>query len=407
MNMLSSLIVRLYREEIGTITLLPGDRTIFTFNERYMDQSPLERPILSLSFLSKDQDLITNTRPYQTRLMPFFSNLLPEGLLRTYLAGRGNVKPEREFFLLKLLGFDLPGAITVDSVEDSADYFEKTNRDIMSQKEEGPLRFSLAGVQLKFSAILGKNKGLTISANGREGNWIVKLPSQIYPHVPENEESMLFLAREIGIQVPEFKLVSVKDIEGLPYKESFKSEHPLAVKRFDRDDDGSHVHIEDFAQVYGVYPEDKYKKVSYANIAKMIYTLGGVRDLEEYIKRLVFYILIGNGNMHLKNWSFIYNDKRNPMLSPAHDIVSTICYIPNDKMALNFSQTKEMQEIDLKMFERFAVQAGIPGRFVQRVALEAIEKIKAVWEREKKNLNLSKDTVNLMESYRDQCLLSQ
>jgi serine/threonine-protein kinase HipA len=327
--------------------------------------------------------------------------------LRTYLANRGNVKPEPEFFLLKLLGFDLPGAVTVDSVDDSSDRFEKENNDTAAQQGEGPLRFSLAGVQLKFSAILGKNKGLTIPVNGREGNWIVKLPSQIYPHVPENEESMLFFAREIGIHVPEFKLVSVKDIEGLPYKENFKSEQALAVKRFDRSDDGSHVHIEDFAQVYGVYPEDKYRKVSYANIAKMIYALGGERDLEEYIKRLVFYIVIGNGDMHLKNWSLIYSDRRKPMLSPAYDIVSTICYIPKDKMALNFSQTKEMQEIDPSMFEKFAMQAGVPSRFVQTAALDAIEKIKMVWEREKKHFNLSKEMVRLIETHKDQCLLTQ
>jgi serine/threonine-protein kinase HipA len=135
----SPLIVRLYGEEVGAITLLPGDRTIFTFNERYMYQSPLERSILSLSFLSENQELITNTKPYQTRLMPFFSNLLPEGVLRTYLANRGNVKPEREFFLLKLLGFDLPGAVTVDSVGDSADRFEKENNDTAAQQGEGPL----------------------------------------------------------------------------------------------------------------------------------------------------------------------------------------------------------------------------------------------------------------------------
>jgi serine/threonine-protein kinase HipA len=94
------------------------------------------------------------------------------------------------------------------------------------------------------------------------------------------------LAKEVGITVPEFRLISINEIEGLPQVEHFKSRQALAVKRFDRADDGSHIHIEDFAQVYGVYPEDKYSKVSYANMANMIYTLGGERELEEYIKRL-------------------------------------------------------------------------------------------------------------------------
>lgn len=403
----SILKVKLYGEEIGTLTLLSGDRTIFAFSEEYINLSPSSRPKLSQSFISKTQELITGTRPYQTRLMPFFSNLLPEGVLRIYLAERGGVRPEREFFLLKLLGLDLPGAITVEAIDDKTDELETAVQANTKKTKELPLRFSLAGVQLKFSAIAGKNRGLTIPANGRDGNWIVKLPSQVYPHVPENEEAMLFLAREVGITVPEFKLVSINEIEGLPQVEHFKSEKALAVKRFDRADDGGHIHIEDFAQVYGIYPEDKYRRVSYANMANMIYTLGGEQELEEYIKRLVFYILIGNGDMHVKNWSFIYKDKVTPLLSPAYDIVSTICYIPNDQLALKFSVTKEMQKIDSKMFAEMALKAALPNRMIQKVVLDTIEATLTAWNQQKKHLNLSKDITETIETHMNDCMLVQ
>ena len=55
-------------------------------------------------------ELITDVRPTRTRLPPFFSNLLPEGPLREYLAERAGVNVKREFFLLWALGRDLPGA---------------------------------------------------------------------------------------------------------------------------------------------------------------------------------------------------------------------------------------------------------------------------------------------------------
>src|SRR5436853_3301748 len=81
---------------------------------------------------------------------------------------------------------------------------------------ETALRFSLAGVQLKFSAVMEASGGLTIPAHGVGGSWIVKLPSTQFPAVPENEYVMLELARAVGITVPEIRLVPVSDIRSLP-----------------------------------------------------------------------------------------------------------------------------------------------------------------------------------------------
>jgi len=108
--------VNLYDKPIGTLSLLDGDRSIFAFNESYLaDRS---RPTLSLSFKDSFGDLITETRPTQTSISPFFSNLLPEGHMRDYLAGRAGVKKMREFHLLMALGRDLPGAVTVGPLHD-------------------------------------------------------------------------------------------------------------------------------------------------------------------------------------------------------------------------------------------------------------------------------------------------
>jgi serine/threonine-protein kinase HipA len=64
---------------------------------------------------------------------------------------------------------------------------------------EAVLRFSLAGVQLKFSAVMEASGGLTVPAGGMGGSWIVKLPSARFAAVPENEFAMLELARRAGI----------------------------------------------------------------------------------------------------------------------------------------------------------------------------------------------------------------
>ena len=148
--------VLLYGAQIGTLTRVAGDRTIFAFSEDYIADE--NRPTLGLSFKTALGELITEFRPYQKRLMPYFSNLLPEGHMRTYLAERAGVNPEREFFLLQALGADLPGAISIrqaDGAGGTADLPDDSidNESDRTSSGSQALRFSLAGVQLKFSAI--------------------------------------------------------------------------------------------------------------------------------------------------------------------------------------------------------------------------------------------------------------
>ncbi|MEH2483475.1 HipA-like protein [Nitrobacteraceae bacterium AZCC 2146] len=69
-----------------------------------------DRSLLSLSFKDQFGGLITDFKPVGQVVPPFFSNLLPE-----YLAERAGVKEQREFFLLWMLGRDLPGAIALGS----------------------------------------------------------------------------------------------------------------------------------------------------------------------------------------------------------------------------------------------------------------------------------------------------
>ncbi len=105
--------VCLYGQSIGTLTLLQGDRTLFDFNQKYSDDP--DRPTLSLSFKVRLGGLSLGARPTRTRIPPFFSNLLPEGRLKDYLAERAGVNKVREFALLRVLGQNLAGAITVRS----------------------------------------------------------------------------------------------------------------------------------------------------------------------------------------------------------------------------------------------------------------------------------------------------
>ena len=390
--------VLLHGTPVATLTRVGDDRILFAFNEAYIADD--NRPTLGLGFKDRLEELITDFRPTRTKALPFFSNLLPEGHLRTYLAERAGVNPEREFFLLQALGKDLPGAVTIRPA--GADAWPAEAREEAGpgrHRQDKALRFSLAGVQLKLSAIQETRGGLTIPAEGVGGSWIVKLPAREFPGVPENEYAMMTLARLIGMDVPALQLVDVDAIRNLPEGLGRLAGPALAIQRFDRAPDGLPVHIEDFAQVFAVYPRDKYKNASARSIARVLGAEGSDADIVEFVRRLTFSALIGNADMHLKNWSLIYPDRRRAALAPAYDLLSTIPYIPDDNAALRVSRTRRFDEFTADELSHLAAKALLPERLALDAAHETVALFHQHWHPEKKNLPLSAAVVQAVETH--------
>lgn len=256
----STLVVALGDVVVGTITQLGGfDRNLFAFDRTYLAES--QRPTLSLSFLDVERQPKMTEQLTHSKVPPFFSNLLPEGVLRDYLVERTGIPSEQEFLLLWTVGKDLPGNVIVQDIEGRpspplSEYLGG-KPSLTAKRDLWPLpRFSLAGVQLKFPA--GKHHGakgerLSIPAQGFGGDWIVKLPSPQHDALPENEYSVMSLARDIGIEVPEFGLATTKRIEGIPQEFSELDSHTYYVKRFDRAAK-SRIHMEDFNQILDSSP---------------------------------------------------------------------------------------------------------------------------------------------------------
>lgn len=400
-NNVSTLNVLLYGEPIATITNVGNDRTLFAFTDSYINNK--SRLVLGLGFKDSLGGLLTNFKPTQTKLTPFFSNLLPEETMRKYLAERAGVNPAREFFLLWVLGQDLAGAVTVEPANGEA--LPPVIHQGIKNKDKiaAPMHFSLAGVQLKFSAVQQANGGLTIPVTGKGGSWIVKLPSSRFEAVPENEYSMMELARMLGMDVPETQLLAMDQIANIPegigkFGSSFKNAQAFAIKRFDRVD-GKAIHIEDFAQVFGVYPQDKYKKASMRNIAQVIGIEGQEEDIAEFTRRLVFNTLIGNADMHLKNWSVIYKDKRTASIAPAYDFVSTIPYIPDDSASLKVSRSKKFSDFTLDELSHLAAKAMLPEKLVLDTAKQTVAGFHEIWAKEKAHLPLSKSMIAAIETH--------
>lgn len=402
----SVLEVHLGDVQVGMLTREAGGRLRFLFTEDYAEMA--NRPTLSLSYeVAPGQLMSLAPRAYTGRLPPFFSNLLPEGPLRDLLIHRAGVRPSNEFALLCALGEDLPGGVRVvdagavsDTTGHPADYEREDNG-------ETPLRFSLSGVQLKMSAVLKADGGLTIPARGVGGDWIVKLPRMRWDKMPENEFAMMTLAGEIGIPVPEVRLVALDSVTGLPEELRDLSESAFAIRRFDRRAGGVWVHMEDFAQVFGKFPAGKYEGHSYANIAAALATTtaNGREESMAFVRRIVHSALIGNGDSHLKNWSVLYDDPVRPTLSPAYDLVLSIPYLPHDRLALGFGGSKRFRSFDDQRARRFARAAQLPFEAVRLECLETAERTMDAWARHEQRGALTQEIDKVVSTHMESVAL--
>ena len=376
---------------VGRIMRAAGGGILFTIGEAYAELQ--RRPVLSQCYELLGGKVSTAVRVHPGHLPPFFENLLPEGPLKPLLARRANVDPNDQLSLLGALGEDLPGAVRVLP---SSQPWPSTVRMDNVAFENTALRFSLAGVQLKLSAFAKANGTLTVPATGSGGSWILKLPATGgWTRLPENEYVMMTLAKEVGIPVPQVELVPMKSIAGLPHEVRNVEGDAFAVKRFDRTDDGR-VHMEDFAQVFGERPEAKYDGHSYANIADVLATVSGQQSVADFVDRVMFSALIGNGDMHLKNWSLLYADPTRPALSPAYDFVSTIPYLQNDDLALGFGGSKDFLAFDRRRIEKFSSAARIPFAMTLSQCHDIVEKTKQAWkDHEKRGLLPARDDARI------------
>jgi serine/threonine-protein kinase HipA len=370
------LVVKLGDLVTGEIEL-HGNTVRFTPNPAYAASRP--RPVLGQIF----EDEPDRVRSTHLRLPPWFSNLLPEkdGPLRGIVARQLGIHPGREFHMIAALGHDLPGAATVEA-DDELTVAEPT---AVETTEPGPLdgvplKFSLAGVQLKLS-ILRDHRGLTFPASGDGGNWIVKLPFHALGHVPENEFSMMTWLKESGVEVPRIDLLTADQVHGVPPDLVEPGARVFAIERFDRSPAGRH-HIEDFAQIFDVYPERKYQQANYESIGRVLLNIAGAAAVREFVHRLVAVVLIGNGDAHLKNWSVRYLDPRQAELSPAYDFVSTVVYrqFHGDTMALNLDRSKEFAKVTAGTFRHFGERIGYPDPAeLETLAASFADRMRTTW----------------------------
>jgi serine/threonine-protein kinase HipA len=369
---------------VGYLTQTKEGQITFRFTDSYLSMP--NRPVLSQSF---EDDLTRTYSGSKRSLPPFFANLIPElGPLRELIESNLGVSADDDLALLEAVGRDLPGAVEIIRVDDGdlpiQDSLETTNNYVETLEdnlhtEESGLRFSLAGVQLKFSVLRNPDR-ITLPGRNQDGDWIVKLGSTRFPFVVENEYAIMQWAKAAGFDVPECYLQDAKTVSIALKEHADFGDTVFVIRRYDRSL-RHRIHQEDFAQVTGLRPALKYDHIKYEQCGGLVKQLIGDDAYYEFIRRLTFAIASGNADAHLKNWSLLYLDGSQPSLAPMYDQVCTIAWEEiKSELALKLAGTKNWFELNfLTRFELLAKRAGAdPNRTVETVQ-ETLSQLVYVW----------------------------
>jgi len=166
----------------------------------------------------------------------------------------------------------------------------------------------------------------------------------------------------------------------------------LAVKRFDRAPDWVRIHTEDFAQIVEAVHDQKYFLANQETVLNIIkrFSSDMIGQVLEGIRRIVVDIMIGNGDAHLKNWSFTYPDGISPQLSPAYDIVPTIAYLKEDKMALKLGGKSSPNTVTVARVANISNYLKIDSRLLEREVRSTVKRMLDTWPDAVKDLPASK-----------------
>jgi len=229
-------------------------------------------------------------------------------------------------------------------------------------------KMSIQGVQPKLSAKLNVKDGM-FELCDRGGQYILKPQSADYPELPENEALTMRLAKTYGLEVPLHFMIYGKD-GSLTY----------VIKRFDRKGKNKKLSVEDFAQLSGATRDTKYRS-SMEQVAKVIekYCTFPQVEKEKLFRLTLFSFITGNEDMHLKNFSIVYEGGK-VQLSPVYDLLNTTIAIlnPIEELALPLKAKKnKINKVDI--VDYFAVERlGLSSKIVDK-AVSQLQSVSSDW----------------------------
>jgi len=214
------------------------------------------------------------------------------------------------------------------------------------------------------------------------GSHILKPPSPEFPEMPELEHITMRLADIAGIETAACGLIPMNDGE-LAY----------IVRRFDRQGKSKKIAVEDLCQLSELPTQNKYKS-SCEKAGKIVrkYSTNSGDDALRYFELVLFSFLVGNCDMHLKNYSLRESKDGIIGLSPAYDLLATQLLLDDpEESALTINGKKA--NLNRRDFTNLGRTLLIPEKAVNS-AIERQIKLRVNWQTEVRASFLSEQMNN-------------
>ena len=380
--------VYLYDRKVGTLSSDKG-KMEFSYSAEYI-QLPDAEPLAFTLPLSET--------PYSSgNVVSFFSNLLPDESVRVRIAEILGVSRENIFGLLKEIGEDCAGAVALFSPERkpisiTEPIFSQLSEDeahnVLSNLADRPLNvgaedFHISGAGAQDKLVASVQKGTVyLPLKGTPSTHIIKPGISRFPESVFNELYCMKLAKACGLYTADCDVLYVK---GIPY---------YVTERYDRSKNGeiwTRLHQEDFCQLLGYEPSIKYESEGGPKLLQCFELLRNLElpasDTIEFLDRIIFIFLTGNGDAHAKNFSIIYRDGR-PRLAPAYDLLSTVVY-PNlsPKLAMKIDSEYNFRWISQGKLLSMGAEAGLTEKLVMKEIQKIQKKLNKVLEKFTSEIN--------------------
>jgi len=229
-------------------------------------------------------------------------------------------------------------------------------------------KISIQGVQPKLSAKLNIKNG-NFEIVEKRGTYIIKVQVPDRLLMPENEDVTMKMASVIGIDVPIHGLINDKGND-LNY----------FIKRFDRHGQKSKFSVEDFAQLSEKSSATKYDASTemLIKIVDEFCTFPAIEKVKLF-KRLLFSFMVGNEDMHLKNFSLI-TKKGKTYLTPAYDLINSTIIMKSTKEELALPIMGTKARFKLHHFKDYLAsdKMNIQSRISDRI-FDDIKNAKPIW----------------------------
>lgn len=240
-------------------------------------------------------------------------------------------------------------------------------------------KLSIQGVQPKLSIKLNvSQEGFQVVEKG--GTFILKPPHHIYDEVPQNEDMTMRLAKTVGIEVP---------LHGMIY--NIDGSLSYFIKRFDRLGKQK-IAVEDFSQLLGFSRETKYES-SMEKVISVIEkhcTFPLIEKLKLF-RLVIFNFLVGNEDMHLKNFSLIRRNNK-VELTPAYDLLNTTIIIQGkEEIALPLNGKKSRLNSNDLIYYFGQQRLKLPEKVLEE-EMTRFKKAIEIWEALIKESFMSKKT---------------